>query len=86
MGETLGGSVTQSILGTRSTVFMTKLTAVCATFFRITCLSLAYLSAQKRVSLFRDYQPAPAAPAPVETAPEPAAVTEPTEPEPPQGP
>lgn len=67
MAETLGGNLTQSILGTRSTAFMTKLTAVCASLFLITCLSLTYLSTQKRSSIFRGYErtrstpPAPAA-------------------------
>ena len=57
MTETLGGNLTQSILGTRSTAFMTKLTAVCASLFLITCLSLTYLSTQKRASIFRSYKP-----------------------------
>ena len=56
MAETLGGNLTQSILGTRSTAFMTKLTAVCASLFLITCLSLTYLSTQKRASVFHGYK------------------------------
>ncbi len=56
MSETLGGSITQTILGTRSTAFMTKLTAVCAVIFLFTSLFLTYFSAQKRVSLFRHYR------------------------------
>jgi preprotein translocase subunit SecG len=56
MAETLGGNITQSILGTRSSAFMTKVTAVCATLFLITCLSLTYLASQKRASLFRGYK------------------------------
>ena len=55
MTETLGGNITQSILGTRSTAFMTKLTAVCASLFLITCLALTYVSNQRRSSIFRGH-------------------------------
>jgi preprotein translocase subunit SecG len=64
MTETLGGNLTQSILGTRSTAFMTKLTAVCASLFLITCLSLTYLSTQKRLSIFHGYKETKSTPAP----------------------
>lgn len=64
MAETLGGNLTQSILGTRSTAFMTKLTAVCASLFLITCLSLTYLSTQKRSSIFHGYKGTKSTPAP----------------------
>ncbi len=77
MAETLGGNLTQSILGTRSTAFMTKLTAVCASLFLITCLSLTYLSTQKRSSIFRGYNGAKSTSAPV-TAPVPVPSTQET--------
>ncbi len=64
MAETLGGNLTQSILGTRSTAFMTKLTAVCASLFLMTCLSLTYLSTQKRSSVFHGYKGTRSTPAP----------------------
>lgn len=83
MAETLGGNLTQSILGTRSTAFMTKLTAVCASLFLITCLSLTYLSTQKRSSIFHGYKGRKAAPAPATSA---AALPSTQETPPPQNP
>lgn len=94
MAETLGGNLTQSILGTRSTAFMTKLTAVCASLFLITCLSLTYLSTQKRSSIFRGYKGTKSTPAPAaavsspaqETASPPAQDSEPIPPVPAEAP
>ncbi len=44
MAEALGGSGSQSLFGGGANVVMTKVTAVGAALFMVTCLSLAYLS------------------------------------------
>lgn len=44
MGETLGGAAAQSLFGGGANTVMTKLTAVVAGIFMVTCLSLAILS------------------------------------------
>ena len=45
-----GGSP-QSILGTKTTSFFTKLTSVCAVFFLVTCISLNIIETRKSKSL-----------------------------------
>ncbi len=44
LGETLGGAAAQSLFGGGANTVMTKITAVAAVSFMITCLSLAILS------------------------------------------
>ena len=44
MGETLSGAAAQSLFGGAANTVMTKITAVCAGLFMLTCLSLAALS------------------------------------------
>ena len=44
LGETLGGAAAQSLFGGGANTVMTKITAVCAGLFMVTCLSLAILS------------------------------------------
>ena len=44
MGETLSGAAAQSLFGGAANTVMTKITAVCAALFMVTCLSLAALS------------------------------------------
>ena len=44
LGETLGGAAAQSLFGGSANIVMTKITAVCAGLFMVTCLSLAGLS------------------------------------------
>ena len=44
LGEALGGAAAQSLFGGGANTVMTKITAVCAGFFMVTCLSLALLS------------------------------------------
>ncbi|MCU0666022.1 MAG: preprotein translocase subunit SecG [Candidatus Omnitrophica bacterium] len=44
----------ESILGTKTSAFLTKSTTVLSTMFFITCLTLAFLSAQQGKSLIRD--------------------------------
>ncbi len=82
-GLTEGFASAESIFGARTNAFMIKTTAVLATFFLITCLSLAVLSSQKGKSLMAGeagkktssvpvQQPAPA-PRPRTTQPTPPA-------------
>ena len=51
LGETMGGAAAQSLFGGGANLVMTKLTAVCASFFMVTSLSLAFLSAQRGKSI-----------------------------------
>lgn len=44
LGEALGGAAAQSLFGGGANTVMTRITAVAATLFMITCLSLAALS------------------------------------------
>ena len=44
LGETLGGAAAQSLFGGGANTVMTRLTAICAGLFMVTCLSLAFLS------------------------------------------
>jgi len=44
LGEALGGAAAQSLFGGGANTVMTKITAVCAGLFMVTCLSLAVLS------------------------------------------
>ena len=47
LGEALGGAAAQSLFGGSANTVMTKITAVCAGLFMVTCLSLAMLSTQR---------------------------------------
>lgn len=47
LGETLGGAAAQSLFGGGVNTVMTRITAVCAGLFMVTCLSLAMLSTSK---------------------------------------
>jgi preprotein translocase subunit SecG len=44
LGETLGGAAAQSLFGGGANIVMTRITAVAAGLFMVTCLSLAALS------------------------------------------
>ena len=46
-----GGSSTQTIFGTKTSVFMTRATAVCACLYLITCLTLAVMTGQRGKSI-----------------------------------
>jgi preprotein translocase subunit SecG len=46
------GSSPQSILGTKSASFLTKVTTVCASLFLITCIALNIIETRKSRSLF----------------------------------
>jgi len=76
VADTFGGSQMQNMFGTKSTTVLTKLTAVCAIGFIITCISLAVLSSKKTKSIVDNMSipqattsaPEAKAPAPLEPA------------------
>ena len=92
LGEALGGAAAQSLFGGGANTVMTKITAVCAGMFMVTCLSLAALSSQRGQSVI-DRLPATEdaipsalpkpADAPAEAKP-PASAPQPTTPSTPQ--
>ena len=47
LGEALGGAAAQSLFGGGANIVMAKITAICASLFMVTCLSLAMLSTAK---------------------------------------
>ncbi len=51
VADTFGGSQMQNMFGTKSTTVLTKLTAVCAIGFIVTCISLAIISSHKARSI-----------------------------------
>ena len=51
LGEALGGAAAQSLFGGGANTVMTKITAVGAGLFMVTCLSLAMLSTQRGKSV-----------------------------------
>ncbi len=44
LSETLSGGMAQSLFGGGVATFFTRMTAICASMFMVTCLGLAYLS------------------------------------------
>ena len=74
LGEALGGAAAQSLFGGGANVVMTKITAVCAGMFMVTCLSLAALSSQRGQSVI-DRLPATEAAIP-SALPKPQAATQ----------
>ena len=81
MGETLGGAAAQSLFGGGANTVMTKITAICAGLFMVTCLSLAMLSTARGRSVI-DQLPVDATQLPL-TLPQPAQTTSPPEQPPP---
>ena len=82
LGEALGGAAAQSLFGGGANTVMTKITAVCAGMFMVTCLSLAALSSQRgqsvidRLPVTEDALPSVLPkPAAVSDAPKPTATT-----------
>lgn len=55
LGEALGGAGAQTLFGGGANIVMTKLTAVVATVFMVTCLSLAALSTARGRSVIERY-------------------------------
>ncbi|HAZ10133.1 MAG: preprotein translocase subunit SecG [Omnitrophica bacterium GWA2_41_15] len=51
LADTFGGSQMQNLFGTKSTTVLTKLTAVCAIGFIVTCISLALISSHQARSI-----------------------------------
>ena len=51
MGETLSGAAAQSLFGGGANTVMTRITAVCAALFMVTCVSLAKLSTARGQSV-----------------------------------
>jgi len=51
LSETFGGSSTQTLFGTKTSVFLTRATAACAIIYILTCLSLAVLTSHRGRSL-----------------------------------
>ncbi len=51
LSESFGGSATQTIFGTKTSVFLARATAVCAVVYLCTCLLLAVMTAHRGRSL-----------------------------------
>jgi len=51
LSETFGGSSTQTILGTKTSVFLKRATAASAVIYILTCLTLAVLTGHRGRSL-----------------------------------
>lgn len=51
LSESFGGSSTQTLFGTKTSVFLTRATAVSAVIYIITCLTLAVMTSHKGRSL-----------------------------------
>lgn len=51
LSETFGGSATQTILGTKTSVFLKRATAASAIIYILTCLTLAVLTSHQGRSL-----------------------------------
>lgn len=51
LSETFGGSSTQTLFGTKTSVFLTRATAACAIVYILTCLTLAVMTSHRGRSL-----------------------------------
>ncbi len=51
LSETFGGSSTQTLFGTKTSVFLTRATAACAVIYILTCLTLAVMTSHRGRSL-----------------------------------
>lgn len=51
LSESFGGGSTQTIFGTKTSVFLMRATAVCAVVYIITCLTLGVLTSHRGRSL-----------------------------------
>ena len=49
-----GGGGVESIFGTKTNVFLSRITTLCATIFILTCIGLAMMSAHRKVSLMTE--------------------------------
>ena len=59
----------ESMFGTKTSVFLTRITTIMSIVFFMTCLALAVLSVRQSKSLMRDVRTAKPAPAPAATLP-----------------
>jgi len=79
LADTFGGSQMQNLFGTKSTTVLTKLTAVCAMGFIVTCITLAVMSSHQTKSIVDNVR-VPQAEAPqTEAKSSPAQLPAPTE-------
>jgi preprotein translocase subunit SecG len=62
LSETFGGNSTQTILGTKTSVFLKRATAASAIIYILTCLTLAVLTSHQGRSLVSKGGAMPAAP------------------------
>ena len=51
LSETFGGGSTQTLFGTKTSVFLTRATAACAVVYILTCLTLAVMTSHRGRSL-----------------------------------
>ena len=49
-----GGGGVESIFGTKTNVFLSRVTTLCATIFILTCIGLAMMSAHRKTSLMTE--------------------------------
>ena len=61
LSESFGASSTQSILGTKTSVFLKRATAASAVIYILTCLSLAVMTSHRGRSLVTNRERAPIA-------------------------
>ena len=59
LSEAFGGSSTQTIFGTKTNVFLTRATTVCAIMFLVTCLLLGIMTSRRGRSLLQLKGPIP---------------------------
>lgn len=72
LSESFGGSSTQTLFGTKTSVFLTRATAASAVIYIITCLTLAVMTSHRGRSLVsRGMVKPPAADTRVPLAPQP---------------
>ena len=69
LNEAFGGGSTQTILGTKTSVFLKKATAVCAVVYILACLLLAVMTSHHGRSLVSKGMPVAGAPAGGSNAP-----------------
>jgi len=49
-----GGGGAESIFGTKTNIFLTRVTTLCSTIFILTCIGLAMMSAHRKISLMTE--------------------------------
>ncbi len=81
LSDAMGGGAAQSLFGGGAATALTRITAVCAAVFGLTCLSLAYLSTVRGRSVIEQMPTSlpGGLPLPVPTVPETSTATTPSE-------